>query len=72
MASAPNVVPDYLRELASRLERGEPTAEDRRVLGAIAAVLHVEDYTDERIAEFERAAEMTPVELGQARAAWGA
>ncbi|HEY8489450.1 MAG TPA: AbrB/MazE/SpoVT family DNA-binding domain-containing protein [Dehalococcoidia bacterium] len=44
--------------------------EGSRIVLQPAAVVPVELYTDERIAEFEESAAMTPEELSQARARW--
>ena len=35
------------------------------------AIIPTEFYTDERLAEFQENAEMTPEELAQARSRWG-
>jgi hypothetical protein len=69
-ATSCTVRPDYIRALAERVERGEATPEDRRVLEAIAAALDGEIYSEERIAEFARAAEMNDAELAESRAKW--
>jgi AbrB family looped-hinge helix DNA binding protein len=45
--------------------------EEGRVVLEPALVLPLERYSQERIAEFAQAAEISPVELAQARKKWG-
>lgn len=44
--------------------------EDGRLVLEPVAVVTVERYDDDRVAEFARAAEMTDEEIAEARAAW--
>ena len=47
------------------------TVEDGRVVLQPAVVLPVETYSDERIDEFRRAADMTADQVSEAREKWG-
>ena len=53
---------------------GDPLAisvEEGRIVISPALLLPVEHYTDERVAEFARAAELSRDELAEARRKWG-
>jgi antitoxin PrlF len=45
--------------------------EDGRIVLSPAVVTPIERYTDDRMAEFEEASQMTPDELAGARTKWG-
>jgi antitoxin PrlF len=47
------------------------SVEGGRIVLSPAVVTPVERYTDERLAEFEQASQMTAAELGAARTKWG-
>jgi len=66
-------VPAKVRKAAG-VEPGDPLAisvEGGRIVITPAILLPAESYTDERIAEFAEAAEMSRDELQEARRKWG-
>ncbi len=55
------------------IEPGDPltvSVEDGRIVLSPAVIVPIEHYTDEQLAEFEQAAEMTSAELKKARRKW--